>query len=81
LPFSGEKRPILKEVVFGVVGPAELFPVAMLDSSCFWRSFIPDATRGEVERAVGTGKLGPRGGQGGLSARTPVKSGRNERRV
>jgi hypothetical protein len=53
----------------------------MLDSSCFWRSFIPEATMGEVERAVGRGKLGPKGGQGGLSAKILAKSGRSERRV
>lgn len=59
---------MLKEVVFGVVGPLELFPVAMLNSSCFCRSWIPAATIGEVETDVGRGKFGPRGGQGGLSA-------------
>jgi hypothetical protein len=59
---------MLKEVVLGLVGPFELFPVVMLDSSCFCRSWIPEATIGEVDNDVGRGKLGPRGGHGGLSA-------------
>jgi len=60
---------MLNEVLFGVVGPLELFPVAILDSSCFCSSWNPDSTIGELEIDVGRGKLGPSGGQGGLSAR------------
>jgi hypothetical protein len=69
LLFSIEKRAMLKDVVFGVVGPLELFPVLMLDSNCFCNEVIPEAIVGAVERYFGRGKLGPKGGHGMLSAR------------
>jgi hypothetical protein len=60
---------MLKDVVFGVVGTLELFPVFMLDSNCVCNAAIPKAILGAVERDFGRGKLGPKGGHGVLSAR------------
>jgi hypothetical protein len=69
LLFSLEKRAMLKDVVFGVVGSLELFPVSMLNSDCFCNAAILEAIVDAVERDFERGKLRPRGGHGVLSAR------------
>jgi hypothetical protein len=58
LLFSVENRAMLKDVVFGVVRPLELFPVLMLDSNYICNAAILEAIVGVVERDFGRGKLG-----------------------